>query len=724
MTELVFLWHMHQPYYKDCIRNKYLMPWVRLHALKGYYDLPLAMEKYGVRGVVNVVPSLIEQLKDYAENSVTDAWLEHTLIDPAEMKEEQKAFVVKNFFMLNWDRLVRTSPRYNELLNKRLRYEKKLDWVETAKLFSDEEILDLQVLFNLKWFGFMAREKFEKLVELDRKDCGFTKEDKEDILEIQRKVLREIIPLYRRLAAEKVIEISFTPFYHPIFPLVYDTDIAKRCMDSPLPAKFSYPEDAKWHLEEGKRFSEETWGGNVEGMWPAEGSVSPEIIEAAAEAGVKWLATDETILMKSLGTSDKAKVLYTPYVLRSEKDQSVTAFFRDKYLSDLLGFSFSQMKPEQAADIFVNYVRNVSANFNGNGRGTTVSVIMDGENAWESYPDNGEHFLRELFTRLKNDPEIKTTTFSDVISGGTDAFPVVNNLCSGSWINGNYEIWIGNDEDNSAWGYLKRVRDFYAKYSRNHVVEPQIHAEVMRCLYRAEGSDWFWWYGPQFSTENDWLFDRLFRRHLRRVYNLLGMNYPTFLDIPISSTSGTSLLVEPTTEIDPVISGRNNGYYEWAGAGFFENSRKAGGAMYNSIKLVDRILYGFNREKLFFRIQLTNPMHFYEHKKYYIKGFVMDHQNIDFALPMVRIEKTPFLVHCSNESGRVADIVGAGEAAFDEVMEFSLYSKKIGLKAGEKAKVYFKILSNEGIELERIPGNGSVEVTVPDDAALFKLWDV
>ena len=202
MTELVFLWHMHQPYYKDCIRNTYLMPWVRLHALKGYYDIPSAMKKYGVKGVVNVVPSLIEQLKDYAENNVSDAWLEHTILDPGEMKEEQKAFVIKNFFMLNWDRLVRTSPRYNELLNKRLRYEKKLGWNEMARLFSDDEILDLQVLFNLKWFGFTAKAEFERLAELECKDCGFTKRDKEDLLEIQRKVLRSIIPLYRRLADE------------------------------------------------------------------------------------------------------------------------------------------------------------------------------------------------------------------------------------------------------------------------------------------------------------------------------------------------------------------------------------------------------------------------------------------------------------------------------------------------------------------------------------------
>ena len=163
MTKVVFLWHMHQPYYKDASTNRYLMPWVRLHSLKGYYDVPHSMKKYGVKGVVNLVPSLMEQIIDYADNNATDAWLENTIANPADMKEEDKAFVIRNFFMINWERLVKTSPRYHEILNKRIRYEKKLNWSEMAKLFTNDEIFDLQMLFNLKWFGFMARGHAQKV---------------------------------------------------------------------------------------------------------------------------------------------------------------------------------------------------------------------------------------------------------------------------------------------------------------------------------------------------------------------------------------------------------------------------------------------------------------------------------------------------------------------------------------------------------------------------------
>ena len=725
MTKLVFLWHMHQPYYKDATRGTYLMPWVRLHCLKGYYDIPLSMEKYGVKGVINVVPSLVEQILDYTDNGATDAWLDHTIPNPYDMKEEEKAFVIRNFFMINWERLVKTSPRYHEILNKRIRYEKKLNWNEMAKLFSNEEIFDLQVLFNLKWFGFMAREKYPRLKELDEKDRGFSQKDKEDMLSIQKSILKEIIPVYRRLSDSGVVEISFTPFYHPIFPLVHDTDIASRSTGAPLPERFSYPEDAKWHLEEGKRYATEIWGREITGMWPAEGSVSPEIIEPAIEAGVKWIATDEGVLLNSLGTYDKSSVLYRPYRLKLDEEKHLVGFFRDKYLSDLLGFSFSRMEPPKAVDIFMNYVKSVSFNLPQGHPEPVVSVILDGENAWESYPGNGEYFLKELFQRLSSNSEIMTTTFSEITNSvDHNIMQPITRLFSGSWINSNYEIWIGNEEDNSAWECLKRVRDFYAKYKRNNIVPPKVDTEVMKCLYRAEGSDWFWWYGPQFSTENDWLFDRLFRRHLRRVYNLLGVDYPTFLDIPITSSAGDSSIVSPTNVIRPSITGRNDGYYEWAGAGIFENSRRTGGAMYNSIKITDRILYGFDRERLFFKIQLTDPLSFYEHRRYFLKGFIMNSRDIDFVIPMIRIAPSDFAVRFNSEKGYLAEVVGAGKAAFDDVLELSINSSKAGLKPGESVKVYFKIVSSDGIELERLPVSGAIELKIPDEAALYTLWDV
>ncbi len=724
-TRVVFLWHMHQPYYKDAGKGTYLMPWVRLHCLKGYYDIPLAMEKFGVKGVVNVVPSLLEQIIDYTENGATDPWLDHTRYNPAEMSKDQKGFVLKNFFMLHWDRLVKTSPRYHELLNKRLRYEKKLNWDEMANLFTNEELFDLQVLFNLKWFGFMALERYPELKALDNKDRSFTQNDKETVLEVMNKIMKEIIPLYKRLKEEDVVELSFTPFYHPILPLIIDTDISARSSGAPLPDRFSYPEDASWHIEEGKRYCEELWGDKIAGMWPSEGSVSPEIIPLVAKSGVKWIATDEGVLLNSLGTSDKSSVLFRPYRLKVNENECVAGFFRDKYLSDLLGFSFSRMEPVKAVDTFMNYVKSINYNLPQGHPDPVVSVILDGENAWESYPEDGKLFLEEFFGRLGNNPDIETTTFSKVLEEEEkEIMQPISRIFSGSWINSNYEIWIGNEEDNTGWEYLKRVRDFYERFRSENEVDPETDKEVMLSLYRAEGSDWFWWYGPQFSTENDWLFDRLFRRHLRRVYYLLGVDTPSFLDIPISSSSGVNVNIQPTALIKPWITGRNESYYEWSGAGVFENVKRSGEAMYNSIKMIDSLYYGFDRDHIFFKMHLVGKLSFYEHKKYFLRGFIMNSKDLDFTLPLIRMGAVDFSVKANSGNEFMMEIVGAGLAAFDEIVEMKINSLKAGLKPGEKIGVYFKIISSDGVELERVPSNGSIELTIPDDNMLYTFWDV
>ncbi len=724
-TRIVFLWHMHQPYYKDAGKDIYLMPWVRLHSLKGYYDMPLVMEKFKIKGVLNVVPSLIEQIIDYTENNASDPWLDHTVYDPNEMDEDKKGFLVKNFFMLHWDRLVKTSPRYYELLKKRIRYEKKLNWNEMGILFTADELFDLQVLFNLKWFGFMAREKYPELKALDQKDRNFTKEDKEVVLETMKKVMGEIVPLYKRLSEEGSLELSFTPFYHPILPLVIDSDISSRSSGAPLPSKFTYPEDALWHISEGKKYCENLWGHTVDGMWPSEGSVSPEIIPLAVQSGVKWIASDEGVLMNSLGTSDKSTVLYRPYRLKSGEGSHVAGFFRDKYLSDLLGFSFSRMEPRKAVDIFMHYVRSVNHNLPQGHPDPVVSVILDGENAWESYPENGKLFLEEFFGRLVDNPDVEATTFSKVLeSEDVELMQPISRIFSGSWINSNYEIWIGNEEDNTAWEYLKRVRDFYEKYKAENDVDPQVDKDVMLSLYRAEGSDWFWWYGPQFSTENDWLFDRLFRRHLRRVYYLLGEEYPSFLDIPISASSGVSVNIQPANLINPSISGKNESYYEWSGAGVYENIKRSGEAMYNSIRMVDMLFYGFDRNALFFKLQLVGPLSFYEHRKYTLKGFITNDNDLDFSLPVIKMPPTDFSVRSNNEEGFLMEIVGAGSAAFDEILEMKIDSFKAGLKPGERIGVYFKIISSDGIELERVPSTGSIELLIPDEKTLYTFWDV
>ncbi len=715
---ILFLWHMHQPSYLDALNDVYLMPWVRLHATKGYYDVPLAMREAGIKGTINMVPALIEQLEAYASGKASDRWLQVTLPHPAELNNDDKVFLIKSFMMLHWDRQIRTSPRYYELLRRRQRYEKTISFEEMIRFFSDDELLDLQVLFNLKWFGFMAREHYPFLKELDEQDRLFTQDQKMQMMSIQRRIVSDIIPLYREMAQNKEIEISFTPFYHPIFPLIYDSNSAERCMPGvPLPAQFSFPEDAIWHLKEGKRYASEVWQTDIAGMWPAEGSVSPELVTTAAQHKVSWIATDEDILYRSIGSKEK-KHICRPWKLG---ESSTYLFFRDKYLSDMLGFSFSGMDAEDAVNMFMNYARNL---LSGTGyESPLLPVILDGENAWESYPENGKFFLKTLFKSLAAAEDLQCTTFSEAISRDPSSNELVT-LHTGSWINSDFYVWIGSEAKNSAWDYLRRVRIFWERYRTTHSVDDTTARQVEQSLHRAEGSDWFWWYGDQFSTENDLLFDRLFRRHLRKVYAILNLKSPTFLNIPIVSKTSADGVQEPATLISPAITGKTDNFFKWNGAGLLKVAKQPGGAMFNSNRLSERIAYGFDRERIYIKFELIESIQQLAHKQMSLRAFFMNNHNVDFSLPLVPFPPTPFAAVINGESGPISEVSPAGIAACDRVLEFSFDYGVCGIPKGDLVSLYFKIFSDAGKEVERIPSLGSIAFRIPSERDLQRYWDV
>ncbi|MCK5807394.1 hypothetical protein KAH37_00265 [bacterium] len=715
---ILFLWHMHQPSYLDALNGTYLMPWVRLHATKGYYDIPLAMKNSGVKGTINMVPSLIEQLQAYSEGNASDRWLTVTMPHPRELSDDDKVFLVRSFMMLHWDRQVRTSPRYYELLRKRQRYEKKISFEEMISFFSDDELLDLQVLFNLKWFGFMAKENYPFLQTLEDKDRFFTQDDKQQMMAIQKEIIASIIPLYRDLIKNGDIEVSFTPFYHPIFPLVHNTALASRSMPhAPLPSQFSFPEDALWHLKEGKRYASEVWGTDIDGMWPAEGSVSPELIKVAEQQNVKWIATDEDILFKSIGSREKRHIC-RPWKLG---EHSPALFFRDKYLSDMVGFSFSTMEANDAVNMFVNYARSV---FQKAAYDTPLlPIILDGENAWESYPENGKQFLTHLFDTLAKAEDLTCATFSETLKQDSSYNELIT-LHTGSWIDSDFHIWIGSEDKNNAWDYLRRVRLFWSRHQSTHFLSEKIVEEVNRTIYRAEGSDWFWWYGDHFSTENDSLFDRLFRRHLRKVYSILGLKSPTFLNIPILSRISSIGFREPTVLISPKITGKTDNFFKWNGAGILEVSKRPGGAMFNSNRIADRIAYGFNKESIFIKVTLLESLRLLAHKKMSLRVFFMNGHNIDITLPLIPFSPAPFSAIINNETGPISDFYPAGKAACDDILEFSFNFSACGVPDGETLSLYFKILSEDGKELERIPVMGGISLHIPSDRDLHRYWDV
>jgi alpha-amylase/alpha-mannosidase (GH57 family) len=607
---VTFLWHMHQPYYKDPIKGEYALPWTYLHAVKDYYDMAaIVAETSGAKAVFNLVPSLLEQIEDYAAGSARDRFLVLGEMAPADMGEEDRLFLLENFFSANRQRMIEPHQRYLELLylagdGDRTRSAERL------RHFREQDLIDLQVWFFLAWTGEVARHHYPVLQELVRKGKNFTPADKALLFDTHREILKRITPLYGRLHGEGKAELAVSPYFHPILPLLCDMKSAQAAMpQATLPAsRFRHPEDARSQVELGVRYFKEIFGFPPAGMWPSEGSVSDEALAIIAECGLQWAASDEGVLLRSLagGLGPGREALYHPHLFRSG-EQNLTLFFRDHALSDLIGFTYSQWSADRAVNDFIARLRDIRRHAPG-ARG--VAVILDGENAWEYYPDNGFQFLTRLYTKIAESPDLEPATFSEVLAN-VPTNRSISHIHPGSWINANYGVWVGHPEENLGWDYLERARE--AAVSRS----PQVAAMLARrdplpegdatalhictSLYAAEGSDWFWWYGDDHFSPHSDRFDSLFRRHLMNIYRLLGQDIPPELFEPIKKKSIAGFVREPAALITPVISGLVTNYFEWLAAGLYDLTKQAS-AMHAAENLLQSFFYGFDRKAFYFRI--------------------------------------------------------------------------------------------------------------------------
>jgi alpha-amylase/alpha-mannosidase (GH57 family) len=600
---------MHQPYYKDPLKNEYVLPWTYLHGIKDYFDMPAIVEDTpGAKAVFNLVPSLIEQLLDYAAGTAMDPFLEKGKAPPATLSQDDRIFLLENFFSANRQNMIEPSRRYLELLYM-AGEGKPGSAQERVKHFTDQDLLDLQVWFFLAWTGEAARRRYPAFAELIAKGEDFTADDKDLLFATQQEVLRAIIPLYQRLHAEGRIELSVTPYYHPILPLLCDIKLAQTAMPRvTLPTvSFRHPEDARAQIRRGISYFKEIFGFTPTGMWPSEGSVSNEVLALITESGIGWIATDEEILEKSMdgGLGAGKERLYRPWRYCSGTGE-IGAFFRDHQISDLLGFTYSQWEAGRAVADLCGRLTAIKARLGGEGR--VVPIILDGENAWEYYPNNAYDFLQGMYRGIAASPALRLTTCSEVLK--TTRFDGrLHSIFPGSWINGNYGIWIGHPEENLAWDLIAHARE--TAVAKNPLVaealesgepSPDATAEaICRSLYAAEGSDWFWWYGDDHFSPHSDRFDRLFRLHLMHVYRLLGQDPPRELLEPIKKKNPAGLIREPAAFIDPEITGRINDYFEWLAAGLYDLTRQ-GSAMHSSDRMLQSFYYGYNKHSFFIRI--------------------------------------------------------------------------------------------------------------------------
>lgn len=717
---LAFLWHQHQPYYKNS-KGDFHMPWVRFHGVKDYLDMLLILQEFpAIKQNINLVPSLLLQLQDYAEKGAKDNIWMLTEIPAGQLSKEEKEAILENFFLANAQHMIKPYQRYYELYLK-YKYESPYTPVkDRTGHFNEQDYRDLQVWYNLTWIGQVSRRR-PAIRQLFEKGRNFSEADKAVLLEESRKILAEVVPAHKRMWESGQIELSTSPFYHPILPLLINTNVARESNpDCLLPQKqFSHPEDAETQLKRGLAYFEKLFGRKPAGVWPSEGSVSAETALLIARQNIRWMATDEAILAKSLRDKYHPNRIYQPHRFQSGS-RAISIFFRDHYLSDTIGFVYNNWEEARAVDDFLGRLYAIRQRIIDEGgesalRSHLVSVILDGENCWEHYPNDGRVFMRKLYQGISGEDWLQTLTFSEFLERSPE-IPNLYSLYPGSWINSNFNIWIGAEEDNRAWDLLKQVRDFLVEREKEGVLTPQMLARAWEQIYIAEGSDWCWWYGDDHSSAQDLEFDQLFREHLMAVYDIAGAEIPAALYQTIKRTHFDRFAsIRPLNFIKPVIDGQVSHFYEWVGAAVYDGSKNVQTAMHQVSRIIDKFYLGFDAEHFYFRIDFSQkPDMMYE---FVIAGKTP--RQITVVISPLRgvIEKFEPQKETVESSFLNPDF------KMGKIFEAALAYKDLGLNKGDLFGFQL-IIKQNGQQVEIFPHTKIIEIEVPITEYDMREWSV
>ncbi len=717
----MLLWHMHQPFYKDLGEGIYTMPWVRLHALKDYYGMVAILRDFpNVHMTFNLVPSLVAQLEEYARDEAREDDLRIAFKPVEQLTVEERERLLVSAFQLNRENLLSRYPRFRELHEK---VSAVGDPAACARLLALQDFIDLQLFSQLAWFDETYLAGDEEIRRLVARGRGYSEEDKSRLRSKEIELFKVTLEEYRKAAERGQIEISTSPFYHPILPLVCDTSLAAESHPGiKLPRRpFRHPEDASAQLRAATKLHERVFGQRPRGLWPSEGSVSDEVLGLAAEEGFAWAATDEGILGRSLamgffrqadGTLSGGNELYRPHRFRAA-DREISIFFRDHQLSDLIGFVYSRMDPQEAAADLHQRLR--AAGRSTEGHPAVVSIILDGENAWEFYSRNGRDFLRNFYGRVASDPELQAVTASEALSLSEQGS--LAHVVPGSWINANFDVWIGADEDNRAWDLLSDARDFFTENSGRATVPAEQVKLAQEELWIAEGSDWCWWYGPEHSSAHDEEFDLLYRKHLSNIYRMLGASPPDDLAVPIKRPRARAMVVAPTGRIKPRVDGQVTNYFEWLGAGVYTPDSRAA-SMHGAAEYLEALYYGHGDRALFLRLDLR-PRFLEEHKDFEIRLTVAGAGRARLHAPVIsgclgavefwkgelKVESSP------SASGKL-------QVAFGHIFEVRLDYDLLDITSGQKAQIQVSLWAND-LPIQNIPPEGWLTLELTDE---FVAW--
>jgi len=714
VVRLVLIWHQHQPIYTDPATGQPAMPWVRLHAIKDYWGMARVLERSGaMRATINLVPSLLDQLEAYAEGRAADRELVVGSKRTDELTEPEILFLLNRFFAAQWDNMIRPHERYRELLEMRAPWRRTAE--EARRLFRPADLRDLAVLYDLVWFHPYLRQEDEVVRELWRKGSRFSEEDRAALHAREREILAQVIPLHAKLAREGRLELITSPQYHPILPLLVDFSCVHEAMpETPLPMGWRrLDDDARIQVARAISGHERRFGSRPRGMWPSEGSVSEGVCALLAELGVEWAASDEEVLERSLGVPlarsqgslGRPDLLYRVYERTTSAGKPLRLVFRDHHLSDLIGFHYRSWDGRTAAADLVARIREIGRNWTY-GAEPVVTIILDGENAWEHYPNQGIEFLEAFYRYASEDPSaIRPMKASDAISAARPA--PLGRVFAGSWIDHNFAIWAGHEEDRLAW---ERVFQCRSALDAKGVPADSPAREELRI---AEGSDWYWWFGDDHSSADDAAFDRLFRAHVKAAYAKAGLTPPLELEAPVARERRTSY-TEPRGLLAVRLDGRVTDYFEWAQAGKVRAGGQTSTMEFALEGALRQLLYGADLANLYIRADFRTPA----------RSEAMTGSSL--RVVVVRpVEETFVAALGPGETRLVRERTGEpiGEAASDKVLELAIPWGALGASAGGEAEFFVQRVDRGGA-VERAPREGVVSVHVPSKEDADWDWSV
>lgn len=601
---IAIYWHMHQPVYE--LEGTYLMPWVRLHAVKDYLDMVLVLEKFPkLKLNFNVVPALLDSIIDYSEKGYHDIHSELTASKTEALTDDEKAFILNNFFSSKFETMIYRSETYKELYQKR--FAKDIAVIED---FSEQEYSDLMALFNLVWIDPIHFERYPRLKELWAIQTGYTLEHRLEILAIQKQIIQEIIPTYKKYIQQGRIEITTSPYYHSILPILLDIkESAKNVITTEgLPASLGMVDDAKLQITKALSRIEEIFGVRPKGVWPPELCLGPKTLNMLAKEGVQWTISDEGVLSNSIGfdfVRDFKGNLNDPYHLLKvynyqTKDNKIDVIFRDRSIPNLINFEYAGINPKIASDDLYEKIKSIQSKLLVSPDEThLLTIASDCENCWENYQNDGRDFLENIYTKIGNDESLETVLISDYIKEDKHK-KSLKKIYSGSWIDKTFQYWIGDYEKNKAWAYLKQTKDVFDSFVKENKKHPNITL-AKRELLIAEGSDWFWWYGEPNNSGQDFIFDYMFRERLKNVYLLLDLEIPEYLNKTIIVAMDVPFK-HPKRAITPKMDGLNTSSDDWYNSGSIS---MLDGPVFRENKNVDKINFGCDENNIYFRLHIN-----------------------------------------------------------------------------------------------------------------------